>query len=81
MMVCSTTLGHIHTHTYTYIHIHIHSYTGTPLFFNLVELGAGDGHKTSVLLEHFADHAVKFRYTSVDISEGALRYQASLLLG
>jgi len=40
--------------------------------FNLVELGAGDGKKTRVLLEHFLSRGVDFRYIPVDICEEAV---------
>jgi L-histidine Nalpha-methyltransferase len=41
--------------------------------FNLVDLGAGDGRKTRVLLEHFEAAGADFRYVPIDISEGAMR--------
>lgn len=41
--------------------------------FNLVELGAGDGHKTEVLLEHFLKRGLDFRYVPIDISEAAVQ--------
>ncbi|MEN6615120.1 MAG: L-histidine N(alpha)-methyltransferase [Syntrophorhabdus sp.] len=40
--------------------------------FNLIELGAGDGLKTRVLIGHFLDRGLKFRYVPIDISESAL---------
>lgn len=40
--------------------------------FNLVELGAGDGFKTKLLLEHFIDKGVEFEYYPVDISGDVL---------
>lgn len=40
--------------------------------FNLVELGAGDGRKTKVLLRHFVDRGADFRYVPIDICEPAL---------
>lgn len=40
---------------------------------NLVDLGAGDGRKTRVLLEHFAQAGKDFRFVPIDISEGAMR--------
>ena len=54
---------------------------GTP--FNLVELGAGDGFKTEILLKHFTDHRLPFTYSPVDVSESVLtqlqqRLQASV---
>jgi len=39
---------------------------------NLVELGAGDGKKTFLLLEHFLEKELQFRYVPVDISESAI---------
>ena len=41
--------------------------------FNLVELGAGDGAKTKVLLKHFSDEKLSFQYVPVDISESAMK--------
>jgi len=40
--------------------------------FNLVELGAGDGHKTKILLEHFLKAGLDFRYVPIDICEAAV---------
>ncbi len=40
--------------------------------FDLVELGAGDGLKTKILLHFFADQTVDFTYAPVDISADAL---------
>ncbi|REE05573.1 dimethylhistidine N-methyltransferase [Marinoscillum furvescens DSM 4134] len=41
--------------------------------FQLVELGAGDGQKTKVLLEYFQQQNVDFSYCPVDISENVLQ--------
>jgi L-histidine Nalpha-methyltransferase len=41
--------------------------------FNLVELGAGDGRKTRVLLKQFLDDGLDFCYIPIDICEAALR--------
>jgi L-histidine Nalpha-methyltransferase len=41
--------------------------------FNVVELGPGDARKTRVLLKHFLDRNLDFRYVPIDISEAALR--------
>ncbi len=41
--------------------------------FNLVELGAGDGRKTSILINHFLNKKLKFNYIPIDISESAMR--------
>ncbi|MFC1978613.1 L-histidine N(alpha)-methyltransferase [Chloroflexota bacterium] len=40
---------------------------------NLVELGAGDGKKTFLLLEHFLEKGLQFRYVPIDISESAIK--------
>ena len=40
--------------------------------FELVELGAGDGLKTKLLLDHFGDQKADFTYVPVDISADAL---------
>ena len=39
---------------------------------NVVDLGAGDGHKTAVLLEHLRGMDSPVRYVPIDISGGAL---------
>jgi dimethylhistidine N-methyltransferase len=39
---------------------------------NLVELGAGDGKKTEVLLEYFFRKGLRFEYIPIDISETAV---------
>ncbi|WP_425390272.1 L-histidine N(alpha)-methyltransferase [Ekhidna sp.] len=40
--------------------------------FRIIELGAGDGLKTKVLLKHFMEAKVDFTYTPVDISGNVL---------
>ncbi len=40
--------------------------------FNLIELGAGDGSKTKILIEHFLKENVDFSYHPVDISNNIL---------
>lgn len=40
--------------------------------FHLIELGAGDGVKTEILLKHFAKQHTMLWYTPVDVSETAL---------
>lgn len=45
---------------------------GTKNPFQLIELGAGDGTKTKVLIEHFLQKQVDFEYFPIDISENAL---------
>ncbi len=42
--------------------------------FDLIELGAGDGTKTSLLVDYFLKHNAKFRYVPIDISEEALNF-------
>ena len=41
--------------------------------FRVIELGAGDGGKTQVLLEHFIQSQLSFEYVPIDISEGAIK--------
>lgn len=41
--------------------------------FNLIELGAGDGQKTNILLQEFVDQGFDFNYLPIDISEGACK--------
>ncbi|MFT4831208.1 MAG: L-histidine N-alpha-methyltransferase [Psychroserpens sp.] len=40
--------------------------------FNLIELGAGDGKKTKILLKHMAESKFDFKYLPIDISNNAL---------
>ncbi len=40
--------------------------------FRVIELGAGDGGKTQILLEHFIHSQLEFEYVPIDISEGAI---------
>ncbi len=39
---------------------------------SLIELGAGDGKKTKILLEHMVAKGVSFKYVPIDISQNAL---------
>lgn len=41
--------------------------------FNLVELGAGNGLKTGILIEHFLLNSFDFDFCPIDISEGAMK--------
>lgn len=41
--------------------------------FELVELGAGDGLKTKILLSHFLSKRIDFEYAPIDISESAVK--------
>ncbi|HSI68688.1 MAG TPA: L-histidine N(alpha)-methyltransferase [Gillisia sp.] len=57
----------------------IAEYMAGPEGFDLIELGAGDGKKTKVLLRYFAEKKVNFNYLPVDISESVLEeLEASL---
>tara|TARA_R110000751_G_scaffold11224_6_gene40063 strand:- start:5715 stop:6683 length:969 start_codon:yes stop_codon:yes gene_type:complete len=40
--------------------------------FDLIELGAGDGKKTKILLKEFSDKKIDFTYVPIDISNNAL---------
>lgn len=40
--------------------------------FDLIELGAGDGTKTAVLIDHFLNRGADFTYLPIDISQEAL---------
>lgn len=40
--------------------------------FDLIELGAGDGTKTAILIEHLLKKGVEFSYSPIDISAKAL---------
>ncbi len=40
--------------------------------FDLIELGAGDGTKTSILVDYFLQHNARFSYVPIDISAKAL---------
>ncbi|MGI8670455.1 MAG: L-histidine N(alpha)-methyltransferase [Aridibacter sp.] len=42
--------------------------------FDLIELGAGDGTKTSLLVDYFLKQNAKFRYVPIDISSEALNF-------
>ncbi|MFT5953559.1 MAG: L-histidine N-alpha-methyltransferase [Cyclobacteriaceae bacterium] len=45
---------------------------GTQSPFRILELGAGDGRKTKVLLKHFLDRQASFTYAPCDISASVL---------
>ena len=42
--------------------------------FDLIELGAGDGSKTSLLIDYFLKRNAEFRYVPIDISAEALNF-------
>lgn len=47
------------------------SFAGDKGAFDLVELGAGDGTKTAVLIEEFLKHSPDMGYSAIDISQEA----------
>lgn len=47
---------------------------------NIIELGAGDGKKTRILLKQLQDMALQFHYSPVDISESAVNGLTSELI-
>lgn len=49
--------------------------------FRIIELGAGDGSKTKILLKYFLDQHVDFTYTPVDISGNVLEILEENLKG
>ena len=48
--------------------------------FRLIELGAGDGLKTEILLNHFLSNNIVFTYLPIDISASALEILSKRLL-
>jgi len=42
--------------------------------FDIIELGAGDGTKTKVLLKYLLENGSRFKYIPIDISEKAVHY-------
>ncbi len=48
--------------------------------FDLFELGAGDGKKTKILLQHLSDSGYTFEYRPIDISQNALEQLERSLL-
>jgi dimethylhistidine N-methyltransferase len=47
--------------------------------FRVIELGAGDGRKTQILLEHFIQSRLAFDYVPIDISEGPIKNLVAVL--
>jgi dimethylhistidine N-methyltransferase len=47
-------------------------FSNTEKPFHLIEMGAGDGKKTKILLRHFTDKKLDFTYRPIDISQNAL---------
>ncbi len=50
----------------------LQTFNGLGNYFNLIELGAGDGMKTKILLQHFTNQNASFSYIPVDISGNVL---------
>lgn len=50
-------------------------------FFNLVELGPGDGRKTRILLDYLMANNMRFRYIPIDISTAYLNQLTDSLRG
>lgn len=48
--------------------------------FNLIELGAGNGLKTEILLKHLSKNNARFIYTPIDVSETGLKTLTARLL-
>lgn len=51
-------------------------FSGENTGFDLIELGAGDGQKTKVLLQHFVQNDIHFTYKPIDISQNAINLLA-----
>lgn len=49
-----------------------HSFSNPENHFEIVELGAGDGLKTKILLRHFLEEGARIKYMPIDISEDAV---------
>ena len=47
--------------------------------FDLIELGAGNGSKTQILLEHFFRAGLRFAYRPIDLSNSALQELGELI--
>lgn len=65
----------ISTHTQSIAEIFQEKKTG----FDLIELGAGDGKKTKVLLRYLSEKKIDFVYKPIDISQNAIDSLASEL--
>lgn len=51
----------------------LNDFSAEQAHFELVELGAGDGLKTKVLLSYFLSKNIDFKYSPIDISEDAVK--------
>jgi L-histidine N-alpha-methyltransferase len=47
--------------------------------FNLIELGAGDGRKTTILLDYFIQKKLDIKYIPIDVSQGAIKNLSNAL--
>lgn len=56
-----------------------HQLAGRPV--NLVDLGAGDGQKTMILLRHFQEQNMDVKFVPIDISEAAIRGLLDTVVG
>ena len=54
-------------------------FIGTSAKINLVELGAGNGYKTNLILDEFLKQKISFQYVPIDISESAMEELCSSL--
>ncbi len=54
-------------------------FIGPEMEINLVELGAGNGYKTVLLLEAFLKKSINFEFVPIDISESAMKELCSLV--
>lgn len=54
-----------------------YSFNATSDKFDVIELGAGDGMKTKILLEHFKSKNADFTFMPIDISEKAINMLVS----
>lgn len=50
------------------------AFTAPSAEFDLIELGAGDGTKTAILVESFLERKIAFNYVPIDISAEALNF-------
>ncbi len=54
-------------------------FTADSTQFNLIELGAGDGKKTKIILQKLLDKKAKFTYLPIDISQNVLNQLSNSL--
>jgi len=50
------------------------AFTARNAMFDLIELGAGDGTKTAILIDYFLKQNADFRYMPIDISQEAIDF-------